>query len=536
MPAGALWRAGDAHESDARPKPGGAVQPGERHEVVVVGAGITGLCTSVMLARRGRDVAVVDAAEPGSGASGANTGKVSLLQGTVLSRMRAHHPASLVRAYVESNRAGMDWLRGFAVDAGVPFTARTAYSYAASAEGMSAVDAEITAAREAGLPVRQAAPDDIGELPFPLVGAAALDDQIALDPQPVLRALAAELVSLGGTLHTGIRVSTAHAARRRVDTEVGPIGAEHIVLATGTPIADRGLTFAKTRGLRSYGVALRTDAAPDGMFLSVDVPTRSIRPVTGADGPADLAQLVVGGFGHPVGRASEALHAGALAAWARETFPDATVTHRWSAQDYESHNLVPFVGYLPRGLGRIRFATGYAKWGLTNGPAAALRLADEIAGTPRQDRAPWALALGTRMTVPADLGRGAAENARVAAVAARGWASSRDPVPVARPVEGAGTVAHRAGRPVGVSTVDGVTRAISAVCPHLGGVLAWNDADCTWDCPLHASRFAPDGTRLEGPARRDARQLSAGDGTGDGDERSAEPTASEGPSRAFSRW
>ena len=80
-------------------------------------------------------------------------------------------------------------------------------------------------------------------------------------------------------------------------------------------------------------------------------------------------------------------------------------------------------------------------------------------------------------------------------------------MPVPRPAEGRGTVANRAGRPVGISTVDGMTRAVDAVCPHLGGVLDWNDADCTWDCPLHASRFAPDGTRIEGPAVEDLRML-----------------------------
>jgi len=62
--------------------------------------------------------------------------------------------------------------------------------------------------------------------------------------------------------------------------------------------------------------------------------------------------------------------------------------------------------------------------------------------------------------------------------------------------------------PVGVSTVDGRTRAVRAVCPHLGGVLQWNDAECTWDCPLHASRFAPDGARIEGPAVRDLEALA----------------------------
>ena len=52
------------------------------------------------------------------------------------------------------------------------------------------------------------------------------------------------------------------------------------------------------------------------------------------------------------------------------------------------------------------------------------------------------------------------------------------------------------------SVVDGVEHRVSPVCPHLGGIVNWNDADESWECPLHGSRFAPDGTLLEGPATR----------------------------------
>jgi Rieske Fe-S protein len=57
--------------------------------------------------------------------------------------------------------------------------------------------------------------------------------------------------------------------------------------------------------------------------------------------------------------------------------------------------------------------------------------------------------------------------------------------------------------PYGVSTVDGRTCAVRAVCTHLGGVLRWNDAETSWDCPLHGSRFEASGARIEGPAVRD---------------------------------
>lgn len=498
-------------KQDAPTVPGAPFDPGQHRDVIVVGAGITGLATALMLAESGRDVAVLEEGEVGNLATGSNTGKLSLLQGSVLSSLRRHHPAKLVRAYAEANRDGADWLVAFAERAGVTYSRRTAYSFAQTGAGVDCVRAELDAATEAGLAVRPVRVDELAASPFPVADAVALEDQVALDPQQIALALARAFVEAGGTLHTGTRVSQVHVVPRAiVETSAGFATADQVVLATGAPIMERGLYFAKTRGVRSYCVAFDVPGeVPDGLYLSVDGPTRSIRSVTPSDGPVRTGKLIVGGNGHPVGRVeSERARIEDLIEWTQQHFPGAQPLRSWSAQDYHSHDLVPFVGAMPRGLGRVRFATGYGKWGLSNGPAAALRLTAEITRVPWRDRPEWMTTIARRLTVPSDLGRGGVENLRVGWEAAAGWVGAqRTPVPVPQPEEGSGVVANRGGHPVAISTVEGATRAISAVCTHMGGVLSWNDAECTWDCPLHASRFAPDGTRIEGPATRDLTRL-----------------------------
>ncbi len=483
-----VWHTDSASVETAPLKDGG------RHDVVIVGAGITGLSTAVMLAEAGVDVAVVDAGDVGRGSTGASVGMASVLQGSTLAALRAHHPATLVRAYVEANRAGQEWL---AEKAGADADRRTSFTFGRGLATDVALDAVRDAAREAGLAIREDTPSDFGgRTP---VRAVALDDQLALDPVRLAHTLARAAVAAGATLHTGVRVSDVSVLPEgRVDTDHGTLFGDTVVLATGTPITRRGLYDLKTRALRSWAIAFEMDAdaeTPGGMWSEVGAEGRS---VVAAPSSFGRAALIVTGARHPVGSASsEVALAEALAAWARRTLPVGAELARWSGQDYQSHNLVPFVGGMPRGLGRLRFATGYAGWGLTNAPAAAMRLSDEIRGVSWRDRPRWMRTMGTRMTVPADLGRGIGEAGRRASVVAEAFADAT-PAPVKRPAEGAGVVSRQGLRTAAVSTVDGQTRAIVAPAP-----LTWNDAERSWDSPVDGSRYAPDGTRIEGAASTD---------------------------------
>jgi len=503
-----LWAAMAADESETEPTSGtaGAGLPGERFDVAVVGAGITGLATALMLVSDGLRVVVVEAERVAALATGMNTGKATVLQGAMLQRIRRSHSAHVVQGYVGANLDGLGWIAEFARQHGVPVSEETAYSYAASDAGLQLVEREFEAAREAGLPVEWV---DRMPVSFPFAGAVALPGQLGLDPYRLALAMARAFVAEGGVLLEGMRVEDVHASLPvELRTPHGIIRADAAVVATAAPMLMRGLYFAKTRALRSHLTSFRVEEAPPpGLFITVDAPTRSVR--TTPDSEADVPPLLlVGGNGHPVGGApSTEARVRDLIGWTERYFPGAELTHRWAAQDYESVNLVPFVGRMPRGLGRVWLATGYGKWGLTNGVAAAMRISDEILGVPWRDQRHWVRVLGTRTTMPADLGRGAAEGARVARAIAVGWASAQaHPAPAELPAEGQGVVVSRGGVPYGVSTVDGRTCAVRAVCTHLRGVLRWNDGEKTWDCPLHGSRFEASGHRIEGPAVHDLPQ------------------------------
>lgn len=479
---------------DASPPPSGST-------VVVAGAGLTGLAVAYMLHRGGVRVVVVDARSIGSVTTGNTTGKLSLLQGDVFSRIRTHADDETLRAYVASNRAAQDWVQATVGAVSGIVAQRPAVTYATTPAGVEAIEREASAVEAAGVRVEHLSAtsgDDLG-LPFDVQAALRLDNQLQVHPVLLLAELARRLRADGVPIVTGCRLTDADVDDHGVTVETtrGSIRCATVVLATGAVPLDRGLLFATLVPSRSFVVAYdlpHEASVPRGMFLSLDEPSRSIR----WDDVGGTNVLTLGSGAHPTGRAEQtSTLLSELDDWAQTSWPGARRRTWWAAQDYRSVSHLPFAGVLPRTGGRIFAATGYNKWGMTNAVASALRISGRILGPPPS----WAATLDAHHAGMADIGEAVQANASVGGHLVVDWVRAGvvpggdDP-----PDEGRGRVARRGMSPVAESTVGGVTRRVSGVCTHLGGIVSWNDAECTWDCPLHGSRFSPAGDVLEGPA------------------------------------
>ena len=210
----------------------------------MVGGGLSGVTTALLLARAGCTVALLEAREIGSGTTGSSTAKVSLLQGTTISAVRGATSAATARAYVEGNREAQAWVERYAEDHEVGFQRRAAYTYATSVDGARSVQTEVTAARDAGLAVGWV---EETSLPFPVEGAAMLEGQLQVDPMELLTALADDAEQHGAKLVQGV---VAHAVAGSgpvtVSTDAGEVRAKTVVIATNLPFLDRGGHFAQS--------------------------------------------------------------------------------------------------------------------------------------------------------------------------------------------------------------------------------------------------------------------------------------------------
>ncbi|MBB5935042.1 FAD-dependent oxidoreductase [Streptomyces zagrosensis] len=471
-------------------------------DVAVIGGGMAGLCTAWELVCRGRSVVLLEADRIAAGVTGYTTAKVSALHTLIYATLRDTHGARATAHYATSQQEAIRRIERTAVELGVDcqWERADAYTYATDPSQLGTLRAEARAAADAGLDASFVTETD---LPFAVAGAVRVSGQAQFHPRRYLLALAKDITARGGQIYersrvTGLREGTPC----RVTTESGAvIKAQDVVVATHYPIFDRALMFARLEPTRELVVAatLPADQAPSGMYITPEGSTRSVRTAPWHDGQRLL--IATGEkFTPGTGTGKESGSFERLTDWLTSHFPAAEPAYRWAAQDNFSSDRVPFVGPFHPGARQVYVATGFGGWGISNGAMAGTLLADLITG----EKPPHAGLYDPRRLHPIrEAGRLLDTQATVAKhfIGDRLRSTQGDDASDIAP--GSGALVRVGGSRCAVyRDEDGTPHAVSARCTHLGCLVRFNDAERTWECPCHGSRFGVDGSVLQGPAVR----------------------------------
>lgn len=430
-----------------------------RCDVCIVGGGLSGIANAYFLAREGKDVILLEKDTILSGATGNSTGKLTVQHDVIYANLIKRFGRDEAKLYYEVNEEAIHFSRSIASNDELKMADSILYSQSNS--GTELLRHEFNAYEELGIP---GVLGRNSELPIHIDATLTLKDECQIHPVRFGQKLARMAIEAGARIYENTSVLKMDFNNRFLTTD-----SEHevyfneLILCTNYPIETlRGVQILKLSVDRSYIVSAEADMALRGQYIAVDSPKHSIRTAK-IDG---MTYFLLSGASHQAGLERNTMgHYDRLYSELKNSFNLTSVITGWSTQDSATPDIIPYAGKISSRMPHIYLSTGYRKWGLSNSIASARIISDQIIG--RKNRA-------TPLFAPNRTGFG--------------------PLLIqALKLTGLFTKEFTKGH---------LTRHDAPICTHLGSRTRWNNAEETWDCPCHGSRFRKDGSVLEGPATK----------------------------------
>lgn len=476
----------------------------ERWDVLIVGAGITGLTAGLRLQEAGKRCLIVEAHEVGFGTSGGTTAHINTLLDTPYHVVEKDFGAEQAKLFADAARvAGETISRNVSVyGIDCDFSHQAGYLFAQNEQEEEELQKIYDASRRAGVDV---VPAERIPVSFSFRRAITFRKQAQIHPLKYLDALARAFRAAGGILLTGTRVTESGSENdtHQVETTAGMFQAEHLLYATHIPPGVNILHF-RCAPYRSYvlGARLADGAYPDGLAYDMQEPYHYFRTCE-IDGQP---YLLVGGEDHKTGHGKPDQAFRDLEAYLRKHFEVQSVDYRWSAQFFEPADGLPYIGLLRGAADRTYVATGYSGNGMVHGSFAGVLLSDLILGK----KSPFEkLFSPSRIKPIAAFANFVKENADVIYRFVADRVDTDKLVELVDLVPDTGAVVRLEDKLVAVhKSSTGKLRVLNPRCTHAGCIVAWNNAEKSWDCPCHGGRYDPAGKVLTGPPRKDLETLA----------------------------
>lgn len=465
-------------------------------DVAVIGGGLTGILSAYLLAEDGFKVTLIERDRLMQGTTGYTTAKITAQHGLIYDELIAHIGLEQTKKYFLSQQEAMHFIKRtidkYQIDCG--YKKQDAILYTNSPENSKKLTKEAEAYQKLNIPHRFN-----NQFPFsiPIEHALIMEDQAEFHPVAFLRVLIDKMAENGVHIYentSAIDMDHHSDTIVRTDKEYD-ITAEHVIVASQFPFYE-GQAFYSMRmePSRSYVTGFTTDDEyPGGMYLDIDNPV-SLRTLE------DNGETIwlLGGESHKVGQyEKEKMNPyEKLKEYGEKYFQVKEWRYQWSAQDYATVDNIPYIGLLNKKYSNVYVATGYRKWGMTNSAVAAKIISDKIAGREN----PFAEIYATDRFHPDPAIKNAIKyNSNVTKELIKGKLQKTKEMIDLKTEEA--TKINEKGQTIGVyKDKNNKLYAVDTTCTHMGCECSWNDAEKTWDCPCHGSRFSYDGSVLEGPA------------------------------------